>query len=59
MTNDAIAYLTTSNSNDAEALQKDLDKLGQWENEWCMKCHPDKCTVLSVANKKKTIDAKY
>jgi hypothetical protein len=24
-----------------------------------MKLHPDKCTVLRVTNKKKTIDAKY
>ena len=56
---DTIAYLTISHNNDAEALQKDLDKLGHWENEWCMKFHPDKCTVLRVTNKKKTIDAKY
>jgi hypothetical protein len=30
---DTIAYLTISNNNDAETLQKDLDKLGHWENE--------------------------
>jgi hypothetical protein len=42
---DTIAYLTISNNNDAETLQKDLDKLGHWEYEWCMKFHPDKCTV--------------
>jgi heme oxygenase len=52
---EAIAYLTISNNNDAETLQKDLDKLGHWENEWCMKFHPDKCTVLRVTNKKKII----
>ena len=56
---DTIAYLTKYNNNDAETLQKDLDKLGHWENEWCMKFHPDKCTVLRVTNKKKIIDAKY
>jgi hypothetical protein len=56
---DTIAYLTISNNNDAETLQKDLDKLGHWENEWCMKFHPDKFTVLRVTNKKKIIDAKY
>ena len=56
---DTIAYLTKYNNNGAETLQKDLDKLGHWENEWCMKFHPDKCTVLRVTNKKKLIDAKY
>ena len=56
---DTIAYLTISNNNDAETLQKDLDRLGQSEKEWCMKFHPDKCTVLRVTNKSKTIDAKY
>jgi hypothetical protein len=56
---DTIAYLTISNNNDAETLQNDLDKLGHWENEWCMKFHPDKCTVLRVTNKKKITDAKY
>jgi hypothetical protein len=29
---DTIAYLTISNIYDAETLQKDLDKLGHWEN---------------------------
>jgi hypothetical protein len=56
---DTIAYLTISNNNDVETLQKDLDKLGHWENEWCMKFHPDKFTVLKVTNKKKIIYAKY
>jgi hypothetical protein len=46
---DTIAYLTISNNNDAETLQKDLDKLGHWENEWSMKFHPDKCTVLTAS----------
>jgi hypothetical protein len=40
---------------DAETLEKDLDKLGHWENEWCMKFHPDKykCTVLRVTIEQK------
>jgi hypothetical protein len=45
---DTIAYLTISNNNNAETLQKDLDKL---VNEWCMKFHPDKCTVLPTKSK--------
>jgi hypothetical protein len=30
---DTIAYLTISNNNDAETLQKDLDKLGHYVQE--------------------------
>jgi hypothetical protein len=48
-----ILIFTISNNNDAETLQKDLDKLGHWENEWCMKFHPDKCTVLRVTIEQK------
>ena len=64
MTDDTITYLTISNNNDAETLQKELDKLGQWENELYMNFmynsfSHDKSTVLRVTNKKKTIDAKY
>jgi hypothetical protein len=43
---DTIVYLTIANEDDASILQEDLNKLGQWENEWCMKFHPDKCNVL-------------
>jgi hypothetical protein len=45
---DTIIYLTIANEEDASTLQEDLNKLGQWENEWCMKFHPDKCNVLRV-----------
>ena len=56
---DTIAYLAITNENDTQILQEDLNKLGQWENEWCMQFHPDKCTVLSITNKAKKIEAQY
>jgi hypothetical protein len=56
---DFVKSLSKAQYEDICLLQKDLDKLGQWGNEWCMKFHPDKCTVLRVTNKKKIIDAKY
>ena len=52
---DTIIYLTIANEDDASTLQEDLNKLGQWENEWCMKFHPDKCNVLRVTNKTKRL----
>ena len=56
---DTIIYLTIANEDDASTLQEDLNKLGQWENEWCMKFHPDKCNVLRVTNKTKKTEVSY
>ena len=56
---DTIIYLTIPNEDDASTLQEDLNKLGQWENEWCMKFHPHKCNVLRVTNKTKKTEANY
>ena len=51
---DTIAYLTITNENDAKTLQEDINKLGQWEREWCMLFRPGKC-VLTITNKGKKI----
>jgi hypothetical protein len=56
---DAIIYLTIAYEDDASTLQEDPNKLGQWENEWIMKFHPDKCNVLRVTNKTKKTEANY
>ena len=42
---DTIAYLTIKSNKDCLTLQKDLDKLGIWENKWKMAFHPDKCNL--------------
>ena len=31
---DTIAYLTVTSERDAQELQKDLDKIGKWEEDW-------------------------
>ncbi len=45
---DTVVYLTFESSEDVEALQKDLQKLGEWERKWQMEFHPTKCQVLSI-----------
>ena len=52
-------YLTVSNQTDCQILQKDLNKLENWEREWLMSFNPDKCEVIRVTNKKKPTIFKY
>ena len=56
---DTIAYLTIKSNKDCLTLQKDLDKLGIWENKWKMAFHPDKCNVLSISKTKNPIKFNY
>ena len=44
---------------DAQELQKDLDKMGKWEEDWQMEFHPDKCKVLTATRKKNPIKFTY
>ena len=48
---DTICYMTVDCSADALRLQRDLDKLADWEGLWQMEFHPDKCKVLRVSKK--------
>ena len=56
---DTIAYLAVTNNQDVEKLQEDLTKLEKWEQTWQMKCHPDKCQVLTITRKKEPIHFDY
>jgi len=56
---DTIAYLAIAKEADCQSLQKDLDRLAQWEEKWKMEFHPDKCTVLSISKKKSIINFNY
>jgi hypothetical protein len=35
-------------SEDAKALQRDLDELEAWSNKWLLRFNPDKCHVLTI-----------
>ena len=56
---DTIVYLAVSSTQDAETLQNDLNKLGNWERKWHMEFHPEKCEVLTITRKRKPIVHNY
>ena len=37
--------------NDEKMRQADLDRLQNWSDTWLIKLRPNKCKVMSVANK--------
>lgn len=53
---DTMNYpITIKNDLDCLTFQEDLNKLEKWESIWMMEFHPDKCEVISITRKKKTI----
>ena len=58
-TNDTIMYMTVSKESDCQALQRDLSKLEQWENERLMSFNPDKCEVIRLIKKRKPATFEY
>ena len=52
---DTIMYLTITNHSDCQALQSDLTTLESWESEWLMAFNPEKCEVIRITKKKKTV----
>ena len=38
---------------DSEELQKDLDRLNEWSEEWLMQFNPDKCRVMHLGGREK------
>ena len=52
---DSKLYRTVRTRADSETLQSDLSSLGAWSNKWLLRFNADKCQVLRVAPKKKTV----
>ena len=48
---DSAVYRKISSPVDHDILQRDIKSLEQWENEWSMSFHPEKCQLLSVTKK--------
>ena len=56
---DTICYLVVNSMGDAQLLQDDLTKLGEWATKWRMEFHSDKCNVLTISNKRVPLQYTY
>ena len=56
---DSYLYRVINNVQDNLQLQKELDMLMEWEKQWSMEFHPDKCKILRITNKLNPIKADY
>ena len=45
---DTKIFRTISNPNDKTALQKDLDTVYSWTQDWLLMLHPEKCKILDI-----------
>ena len=56
---DCLMYRRIKTPEDQAILQRDLNKLQQWEDRWLMQFNTDKCEVLRVTNRKPPVLADY
>ena len=56
---DSIIYREITSQDDCNKLQTDLNAAAQWESDWLMAFHPDKCTKLTISHKKHTFNHNY
>ena len=56
---DCLLYRPVTVKADTDTLQRDLDALIRWEEDWQMAFHPEKCVVIQVTNKRNPITANY
>ena len=56
---DTILYRSVSSLHEAKKLQDDLDHLVDWERDWLMEFHPQKCQVIRVTRMKTPLPTNY
>ena len=56
---DCLIYKEIRSQADADELQADLDALHEWEQQWMMSFHPQKCQLLRITIKKSPVKASY
>ena len=45
-----LLYKLIKSDKDAQSLQKDLNSLVKWEEDWQMSFHPEKCQVIHICS---------
>ena len=56
---DSLLYRIIKTAQDYLILQKDLNKLQEWEIKWKMQFHPGKCQLIRITNKINPIENNY
>ena len=51
---DCLVFRETITAQDNTILQKDLDNLTKWANNWQMKFNTDKCHILKITNRRQS-----
>ena len=59
LTDVAYIYRPIQKIEDCFDLQKEINRLVEWEKEWSMEFHPDKCKSLRVTNKRNIVKFDY
>jgi hypothetical protein len=56
---DCLVYRSINKVEDTAALQNDMSALQQWESDWQMMFHPEKCTTIHISKKRNPIHTGY
>ena len=56
---DSVIYRKIESLADAELLQKDLENLTRWEQQWQMAFHPGKCKVMRMSRATSKFELTY
>ena len=56
---DSLLYRRIRTAEDSAVLQRDLERLEQWEKDWQMEFNPTKCEVLRFTRRRNPLRATY
>ena len=56
---DSLLFRRIRTNKDCDTLQKDLAALEEWEKQWQMGFHPEKCTVIRISGRRQHHQCSY